>query len=203
MSISEITEEKDEEAPLFINKERIRQILEYQKSLYLSSTSSSLYFSVPSAPSAPSCSSFSSSWKSNSLIELMKGGNTSLRRLFDMEHTSLANFFEDYSGSPMTKTIPLWGSDTDDEIHDPWASIKQFEPTKNSGTNGQTKLATEGSFMDKDFGFGNRKVNVNNHKLTRKKSFRILPGFGLWRCRGFRFKLKLKRLRIMICGRKF
>ena len=197
MPVSEITEEKDEESPLVVGKERLRRILEYQKSLYLSSSSPSLYISAPSG------SSFSSSQKSNSLLELMQGGSTSLRRLFDMEHTSLSNFFENYSGSPIVKAIPMWGSDADDEIHDPWASIKQFEPTKNSGTNGQTKLATEGSFMDKDFGFGNRKVNVNNHKLTRKKSFRILPGFGLWRCRGFRFKLKLKRLRIMICGRKF
>ncbi|KAM3689765.1 hypothetical protein ACJW31_09G071400 [Castanea mollissima] len=197
MPVSEITEEKDEESPLVVGKERLRRILEYQKSLYLSSSSPSLYIS------APSSSSFSSSQKSNSLLELMQGGSTSLRRLFDMEHTSLSNFFENYSGSPIVKAIPLWGSDADDEIHDPWASIKQVGPTNDSGTDGQNKAATEGSFMDGEFGVGNRKVKTSNHKLTRKKSYRRLPGFGLWRCRGFRFRLKLKRFRTTICARKF
>lgn len=156
MPVSEITEEKDEESPLVVGKERLRQILEYQKSLYLSSSSPSLYISAPSG------SSFS-----------------------------------------VVKAIPLWGSDADDEIHDPWASIKQVGPTNDSETDGQNKAATEGSFMDREFGVGNRKVITSNHKLTRKKSYRRLPGFGLWRCRGFRFRLKLKRFRIMICARKF
>nr|POF00574.1 hypothetical protein CFP56_27650 [Quercus suber] len=59
-------------------------------------------------------------------------------------------------------------SDIDDEIHDPWAAIKQFGPTSDSGTDGQTKFTTEGSFMESEFGFGNRKVKISNHKLTRK-----------------------------------
>lgn len=197
MPVTEIAEEKDEESPLFVGKERLRRILEYQKSLYLSSSSPSLYISAPSG------SSFSSSQKRNSLLELMQGGSTSLRRLFDMEHTSLSNFFENYSGSPIVRAIPLWGSDADDEIHDPCASIKKVGRTNDSGTDGQNKAATEGSFMDGDFGVGNRKVKTSNHKLTRRKSYRRLPGFGLWRCRGFRFRLKLKRLRTTICARKF
>lgn len=189
MSISEITEEIDEEASPFIDKEaqkeRIRRILEYQKSLYCSSSSSS----VPS--------SSTSSRKRSSLFELMKGGSTCLRRLFDMEHTSLATHFVDYSASPIIKPILLWGSDSDHEYHDPWAPIKQF------GSNGQIESASGGGFVDGGLDFGNWKSKISNRVLKRKKSFRRLPGFGLWRCRGFRFRLKLKRLRIMICGRKF
>ncbi|KAK9986070.1 hypothetical protein SO802_031021 [Lithocarpus litseifolius] len=59
-------------------------------------------------------------------------------------------------------------SDIDDEIHDPWAAIKLFGPTSDSGTDGQTKFATEGCFLESEFGFGNRKVKISNHKLTRK-----------------------------------
>ncbi|KAK9289374.1 hypothetical protein L1049_007529 [Liquidambar formosana] len=200
--ISEITEDEDEDAPCIINKEaqkeRIRQIIQYQKSLYLSSSSSSSYSS-----SAASCSSFSSSRKSSSLLELMKGGSTSLRRLFDMEHTSLATHFEEYSGSPIIKSIPLWGSDSDDGNCDPWASIKQIGPTNNPGSDGPSRFGSDSSFKGGESGFRNRKTRISNRKLTRKKAFRRLPGFGLWRCRGFRFRLRLRRLRIMICGRKF
>jgi hypothetical protein len=130
----------------------------------------------------------------------MKGGSTFLRRLFEMEHTSLATHFEDYSASPMIKPIPLWGSDSDHEYdHNPWEPVKQF------GSNGQNKSASEGDFVDGelDFGGSRRKLKISNRVLKRKKSFRRLPGYGLWRCRGFRRRLKLKRLRIMICGRKF
>ncbi|KAE8099230.1 hypothetical protein FH972_017227 [Carpinus fangiana] len=88
-------------------------------------------------------------------------------------------------------------SDHDEYEHDPWAPVKQFGP------NGQTKTASEGGFMDGELDFGIRKSKTSNRMLKRKKSFRRLPGFGLWRCRGFRFRLKLKRLRIVICGRKF
>ncbi|KAJ6407752.1 hypothetical protein OIU84_011116 [Salix udensis] len=106
--------------PCFFNtedqKQRIIQIIEHQKSLYWPSSSSS----------SASCSSSSSSHKSSSLLDLMKVGSTSLRRLFDMEHTSLATHFQDYSGSPITKPIPLWGSGTENEVHDPWASIRQI-----------------------------------------------------------------------------
>lgn len=125
-----------------------------------------------------------------------------MRRLFDMEHTSLAKHFE-YGGSPIIKPIPLWASDSDYEAPDPWASIKQFGAIHDPRTDAQSKLASEGSFKDKEFGFGNRKVKHSNRKLRRKKSFKRLPGFGFWRCRGFRFGLKLKRLRILICGRIF
>ncbi|KAJ7950159.1 ATP-dependent Clp protease proteolytic subunit like [Quillaja saponaria] len=199
--LSEITEEKDEEAPCFINteaqKERIREIIRYQKSLYWSSSSSM-------SSAAASCSSFSSSRKSSSLLELMKRGDTSLRRLFDMEHTSLLNHFECYSGSPIIKTIPLWGSDTEHEFHDPWASIKKIRSISGSGTDRQIELGSESSFKDVDYGFQNRNVYASKHRLTRKRSFRRLPGFGLWRCRGrgFRLRLRLRRLRFMICGRK-
>ncbi|KAJ7961260.1 ATP-dependent Clp protease proteolytic subunit like [Quillaja saponaria] len=132
--LSEITEEKDEEAPCVIHieaqKERIsRQIMRYQKSLYWSSLSSISLSSV-----AASSSSFSTSRNSSTLLELMKRGNTSPRRLFDMEHTSLANNFECYSGSPIIKTITLWGSDTEHEFNDSWASIKKIEPASGSGT---------------------------------------------------------------------
>ncbi|KAJ8899705.1 hypothetical protein K2173_019404 [Erythroxylum novogranatense] len=131
---SEITEEKDEEDNyLFINteaqKERIRQIIEYQKSLYWSSSSSSL------STSAASCSSFSSSRRNSNLLDLMKVGSMSLKRLFEMEHTTLATHFQDYSGSPLIKTIPLWGSDdTDNDIFDPWSAIEKIGTSNEFGS---------------------------------------------------------------------
>ncbi|GLT89448.1 hypothetical protein SLE2022_074280 [Rubroshorea leprosula] len=91
MEMSEITEENDEDNPSIINdkalKKRLRRIIAYQKSLYFSSSSPSSLSS-----SASSCSSFSSSRTSSSLTDLRKGGNTSLKRLFDMEHTSLSTY---------------------------------------------------------------------------------------------------------------
>ena len=200
MISSEITEEQDEENPYFINsevqKESIRRIIQYQKSLYWSS-SSSLSSAVTSS------SSISSSRRSSSLLELMKSGSTSLKRLFDMEHTSLLTHFQDYSGSPIIKSIPLWGSDTDGEAQDPWASIKQSGSFNNFETGNRSDFASDGSFMDEDFSFKNWKIKNSNRRLTRKKSFRRLPGFGLWRRTGFRFRLRFRRLRIMICGRLF
>lgn len=193
MSISEITEEGDEEAPRFLDKDQkksIRRILAHQKYLYCSSSSSST--SALSSSSA-GFSSLSSSWKSSSLLDLMKGRSTSLRRLFVMEHTSSATYVEESSGSPMINPIPLWGSDSDCE---------HFGPTNESVTDGQTKLSSEGSFLDGEYVPGNRKVKFSSRSLTRKESFGRLPGFGLWRCRGYRFSFRLKRLRIMICGRK-
>lgn len=200
--ISEITEEKDEEeATCFIDteaqKQRVRQIIEYQKELYRSSSSLS--------SSSASCSSFSASQRSSSLFNLMKTGSTSLRRLFEMEHTSLATYFENYSGSPLIKPIPLWSGDSDQESHiDPWASIKQYRPNVDSEIDdGQNRSASGGNFLDGDFGFVKTKVRIGNRKLTRKKSFRRLPGFGFWRFRGFRFRLKLiRRIKIAIFGRK-
>ncbi|XVE97053.1 hypothetical protein REPUB_Repub02eG0277300 [Reevesia pubescens] len=200
MISSEITEEHDEENPYFINsevgKESIRRIIQYQKSLYWSSSSSL-------SSSAASSSSISSSRRNGSLLELMKSGSTSLTRLFDMEHTSLSTHFQDYSGSPIIKTIPLWGSDTDGEVQDPWASIKLTGSFNNVKPGSRSDFASDGSFVDKNFSFKSRKMKNSNRRLTRKKSFRRLPGFGLWRCTGFRFRLRLRRLRIMICGRIF
>ncbi|KAF3449736.1 hypothetical protein FNV43_RR10467 [Rhamnella rubrinervis] len=210
--ISEITEENEEGETCFIDteaqKQRVRKIIEFQKSLYRSSSSMS--------SSSASSSSFSASHKtsSSSLFNLMRRGSTSLRRLFDMEHTSLSTYFESYSGSPLIKTIPLWGGgddDSDDQgIHfdDPWVSIKQLgRPTIDDG-HGQTKPAyySDGStFLDwGGFAFlEHKKGRVGRQKLTRKRSFRQLPGFGFRRFRGFRFRFRLiRRLRIVICGRK-
>lgn len=197
MSIPEITEEEEEEEkiPRFIEdqNERIRQILKYQKSAYSSSSSSS-------------SSSFSSasSLRSSSLLDLMKAGNTSLRRLFDMQHTSLATYFDKYSGSPIIKPIPLWGSDSDVEICDAWASIK-VGLSHDSGSR-RTNCPSNGSFMDRKIGFQDSTIRDSKHKLTRKKSFRKLPRFGLlWSSGRFRvrFRFRLRRLRIMICGKIF
>ncbi|XWS55547.1 hypothetical protein CRYUN_Cryun09bG0009500 [Craigia yunnanensis] len=194
MVSSEIIAEQDEENPYFINlevqKESIRRIIQYQKSLYWSSSSS-----LSSA--AASSSSISSSRRSSSLLDSMKSGSTSLKRLFDMEHTRLLTHFRDYSCLPMIKSIPLWGSDKDGEAQDPWASIKRSGSFNNFKTGNRSDFASDGRFMDKDFSFKNRKIKNSNRRLTRKKSFRRLPGFGLWRCTRFR------RLRIMICGRLF
>ncbi|KAL5742579.1 hypothetical protein ACOSP7_029311 [Xanthoceras sorbifolium] len=208
----EITEEKDDDDDDEENswitdfrKEKIRKIIEYQKSLYLSSSSCPSLSSSFSSAAASCSSSFSSRCKSrSSLLDLMKGGSTSLRRLFDMEHTSLATYFDNYSGSPITKPVPLWGSDSDNEQHyDPWASIKQIGFSGNPHIDEQSNFASDGSFRNGDqYNFKHNKDKIRNRKLKRKKSFRRLPGFGLWRCRGFRFRLRLKRLRFMICGRK-
>ncbi|KAK2657089.1 hypothetical protein Ddye_010141 [Dipteronia dyeriana] len=202
----EITEEKDdddEEASWITSfeKEKIRKIIEYQKSLYCSSSVSASSSSSSSAAASFSSSCRGSSSSRSSLLELMKNGSTSLRRLFDMEHTSLATYFDNYSGSPITKPVPLWGSDTeDDEHYDPWASIKQTGFSGNPQIDEQSNFASDGSFR---IGDQHKSMKIRNRKLKRKKSFRRLPGFGLWICRGFRFKLRLRRLRFFICGRKF
>ncbi|KAF5737227.1 hypothetical protein HS088_TW13G00106 [Tripterygium wilfordii] len=203
---SEIQEENGEDTVSIINKEAqkemIRRIIEHQKSLYWSSS----HLSSLSSSASSACSfSASSSCRNDSLLNLMKNGSTSLRRLFDMEHTSLETHFEHYSGPPMVKSIPLWGSDTDDEqMHDPWASIEQFGTYSDFPVDGLSKFASEGSFMDVKFGFQDRKQQRRNRTLTRKRSFRRLPGFRLWRFKGFRFRFRLfKRIRIMICGRIF
>ena len=206
MKVSEIKKEKDEDASFFVDtesqKERIRKIIEYQKSLYRASASSSLSTSSLSS-SAASSSLLSSSGRTNSLINLMKSGSTSLRRLFDMEHTSLATNFENYSGSPMIKPILLWGSDTEDENYDPWGSIKQFKPNNKSDIGGEMGFSSKLRFEDREFGTHNIGVRTGNRKLKRKKSFRRLPRFGFWRCRGFRFfRLRLRKLRIVIRRRK-
>lgn len=200
---SEIREEKEEDDDddevetnsFSINAEtqilvNIRRILQYQKSLYNHPSSSS-----------SSSSSFSSTRKSSSLLELMKEGSTSLRRLFDMEHTTLKNYFHDYSGSPIIKPILLWGSDTDHD-HDPYwmsLSIKQAcnKSMDDSRSHSQTWMASESIVQ-----------RPSKRRLPRTKSFRKLPPrFRFWICGGrgiFRFRPRfLRRLRIFIRGRKF
>ncbi|KAK7339859.1 hypothetical protein VNO77_20545 [Canavalia gladiata] len=194
---SEIAEETDEESThWFINteeqKEKIRKIIQFQKSLYKSSSSS-----------AASSSSFSSSHKSMSLLELMKGGSTSMRRLFDMEHTSLAAHFECYSGSPIIKPISLWDSDSERDFQDPWALIKQVGSSRFVGTDRESELASKGSYVDGDFSSQKRNEKIGKRKLTRKNSFRRLPGFGFWRCGRFRLPLRFRRIKVRIRGRIF
>lgn len=188
----EITEETEEESHWFINtqyqKEKIRKIIHYQQSLYLS-TSSSL--------------SSSSKSKSSSLLELMKGGSTSMRRLFDMEHTSLSNHFDYYSGPPIMKPISLWDSDSEREFQDPWDLIKQIGSTNFSFIDRESELASKGSHMDEDEDFGSHKnAKKGKHQLSRKKSFRKLPGFSSWRRRRFKFHLRLRKFKFRIWGRK-
>ncbi|KAM7463980.1 hypothetical protein LguiA_032101 [Lonicera macranthoides] len=200
---SKITEEQEEdgeeEAPCTINtqaqRDKIRGIIEYQKSLYFSSSSSS------SSSSSASCSSFSSSRKSANLLELMKEGSTSLRRLFDMEHTSLATHWKDYSGSPIIKPILLWGSDEEGRVYDdPWIGIKNIGVgvgLDSQSGGGQSGLTSKEGFDDGEF----EKSRMGKHRMARTKSFRRLPRFRNRRFRGFR--LRLRKFRIMICGRKF
>ncbi|KAK8518138.1 hypothetical protein V6N13_027623 [Hibiscus sabdariffa] len=182
MVLPEITEEQDEESPYFINsaaeKQSIRRIIQHQKSLYWSSSSSP---TITSASAAASSSSVSSYQRSSSLLELMKSGSTSLKRLFESDHTSLLTHFQDYSGSPVLKSIPLWGSDTDDEVEDPWTDIKRTGSLNKFETGSLSGSAS--------------KTRNSRHRLTRKKSYRKLPGF--------KFRLRIKRLSIMICGRLF
>ncbi|CAJ2670703.1 unnamed protein product [Trifolium pratense] len=197
----EIIEEK-EESHWFINtkdqKEKIMKIIQYQKSQYLSTTSSS---SPPSLlSSAASSSSYS---KSRSLLELMKGGSTSMRRLFDMEHISLSNHFDYYSGSPIIKPISLWDSDSEREFQDPWDLIKKIGSTSFYGIDRESELASKGSHMDGDFVSQNINDKKGKHKLTRKKNFRRLPGLGFWRRGRFIFTLRLRRIKFRIWGRKF
>lgn len=195
MISSEISEEQDDENPYFINseaqKESIRRIIQHQKSLYWSSSSSSSITSTAAASS----SSIPSSRRCSSLLELMKSGSTSLKRLFEMEHTSLLTHFQDYSGSPIVKSVPLWGSDTDGEVEDPWASIKPIGSINRFETGSLSGSVSDGSSMGKDSRYKNRETRNSNRRLSRKKSYRKLPGL--------RFRLRLRRLRIMICGRLF
>ncbi|CAN1276751.1 hypothetical protein LINPERPRIM_LOCUS16114 [Linum perenne] len=175
--ISEITEEEEDEGVLFcINKEaqkeKIRRLIAHQKSL--------LHFSS----SLNSTCSTSSSGSSSSLLDLMRRGSTSLGRLFGMEHTTLAAHFRDYSCSPITKTIPLWGSDGEDPIirPDPWGSVREH-------------FGREGNYNDDDHCSAGR---IRRGRLIRKRSFRKLPKYRFWR-----WRLRLRRFRVMICGRVF
>lgn len=200
-------ENDEEEPPCLIDseaqKDKVRQIIKYQKYLYFSSSSSS---SLSSA--GVSCSSFASSRRSSSLLDLMKEGSTSLGRLFDLEHTSLKTYLNEYSGSPVIKPILLWGSDTDDggNLYDPWMSIKQANTIVDfTSTAGQTGLASDDSLTKRRPIPQNVHSSITrvNRRLTRKKSFRRLPRFRLWIFSGFRFRLRLRRLRVIICDRKF
>lgn len=196
---SEITEEEDEDSYFFINKEaqkdKIRQLLKHQKNQYNSSSSSCSSYSLSSSGVAlrSSCSS-SDNNQSQKLLNLMKKGSRSLRRLFDMEHTSLGNHFEFYSCSPETKTIPLWGSDSDDAVHDdPWMGIVKFD---RGGIVHEHEEHEEYEEKKKQESQEERKDSLfQTHKLTRKKSFSKLPSFYKFRFR-FRFRFRL-RLRLM------
>ncbi|KAL3327288.1 hypothetical protein AABB24_035118 [Solanum stoloniferum] len=193
--IIEITEEEDVDSLWKMDKEaqryNIKRIIEYQKSLMFSSSTSTSLSSI-STSSTPSSSNSSNSFsKKSNLLNLMKEGSTSLRRLFDMEHTSLSSHFQDYSGSPIIKPHLLWGSDSDhDHDHDPWSSIQNHH---------QQQKDAKGSFTKQDFVDIKKKQRFGKHKLKRKKSFRKLPRFrfNLWRWGGFR----LRRLRFLFCGR--
>lgn len=157
-------------------KQTIRKIIHYQKSLPSSSSSTS--------------SKQQKQKDRTSLMNLMKNGSTSLRRLFQMEHTSLSTYFDSYSGSPVTKTIPLWCSDSDTDHFDPWESFNfQFNHQV-------TNFASDGTFRDQK--------SIPKPPLKRKKkSFRSLPGFKLYRFRLFRFRFfKFRpRFKFLLCNR--
>lgn len=202
-------------------KHRIRKIISHQKSLYLSShlLLSSSSSSTSDSSSASSCSSSSSS-TSSSLLELMKGGGTRLGRLFDMEHTSLAAHMKEYSGSPTTRSIFLWGSDScEDEQLAYWSPVKSFRRSPgeelgglNSNMHEHDESAAEGEGED---GIVANEVTKKKKKkkmrrlnkrrlLMRNKSYRNLPSvFNLskWKWKGFRLLLRLRRLKIFICGK--
>lgn len=195
----EITGEGDDQGTVInpgIQKDAIRRIIQYQKSLYHSSSSSS----------AVSCSLSSSHSKRSSLLDLMKGGNTSLRRLFDMEHTRLSTHFSEYSGSPIIKPTYLWGSDEDEgaQVLSPWTTTtKRLNPPEgSSGLDDLIGFASDDNSVHRDSNFGGRKArNKPFRTLSRTKSFRTLPGLEIWGCGGFRFRMR--RLRVIVCGRKF
>lgn len=198
---SEIREEEDQNLSCIQDKEaekiRIRQIIDYQKSLYFSASCSSF----------SSAAASTSSSKSSSLLDLMKEGSTSLRRLFDMEHTSLGTYFTDYSVSPIIKPILLWGSETDnDEVHDdPWAEVKQIGGDFGSRIGDQDRVISSlSSCNNEEFMQHRKRGKMRKQKLIRTKSYKRLPGFSLWRCGRFKFKLRLiRKLRVLIKGRIF
>ena len=115
----------------------------------------------------------------------------------------MRRLFDSYSGSPIIKPISLWESDSEREFQDPWAMIKQIGSTPFVGTERESELASKGSYVEGDFGSHYRNDKSGKRKLTRKESFRRLPGFGLWRCGRFRFPLKFRRLKLSIRGRIF
>ncbi|KAK4396135.1 Auxin transporter-like protein 2 [Sesamum angolense] len=153
-----------------------------------------------------SSSSFTSPRKSSRLLDLMREGSTSLRRLFDMEHTSLGNYFKDYTVSPIIKPVLLWGSDSDTGVHDdPWAELKIIRGSFDSRNGHQNGiLSSQGSFNDEGHMQHGISLITRRRKLIRTKSYKSLPRFSFWRCGvGFKFRLRLiRRLRIMIRGKK-
>ncbi|KAL1543550.1 hypothetical protein AAHA92_20512 [Salvia divinorum] len=191
---SEITEDRGQDPPPIEQKEaekiRIRQIIDYQKSIYFSSSSSA---------SSSSSYSTSSSKGSRRLLDLMREGSAPLKRLFDMEHTSLEKYFKDYSGSPLIRPILLWGDDDDDEAHDdPWTGFgSRFGDD-------EWNHSWHGSFSNGDVHHGKKMKKLGRRKLYRAKSYKRLPRIGLWRCGRFRFKLRLMvKLRVLIRRKVF
>ncbi|KAK4359325.1 hypothetical protein RND71_021554 [Anisodus tanguticus] len=213
--ITEIIEEEDVDSFWKMEKEaqryNIRKIIKYQKSLFSSSTTtttslSSSSTSLSSYSSTPASSSSSSSSKKSNLLNLMKEGSTSLRKLFDMEHISLSSHFQDYSGSSIIKPHLLWSSDSDHyEINDDsWNFIQNHHQQKDESTSDDKKGVTlKESFSKQDFVIVDTKkrqrFNFGRHKLKRTKSFRKLPRFrfNLSRWGGFR----VRRLKFSFCDR--
>lgn len=191
---SEIRED-DDQVPCSIQEKeaekiKIRQIIDYQKSLYFSSSSRSSFSSA-----STSCSSSSSS-KSSSLLDLMRGGSAPLGRLFSMEHTSLEKHFKEYSGSPLIRPILLWGSDSDGD--DPWAGFEHasrgFGPT--TFLEDESRLSSRGNSGIEELQQGLKR------KLHRAKSYKRLPRFSFWRCGRFRVKMRLVRFKLKVLIRR-
>jgi len=222
--MGEITqEEEDDESHVRVDpqvqKERIRKIISHQKSLYLSNSSPLISDSNSSASSRRSSSSSSNR---SSLLELMKVGGMSLGRLFDMEHTSLAAHLKDYSASPITRPIFLWGTDSCEDDHLAYAYAYAWSPLKllrrssssSSCCNSGLILEPEGEGIFAKEHYSSpppplmkkkkkESIGSRQQRLTRKRSYKALPRFRIWRrCKGFRLLFKLRlRLKIVIVGK--
>uniref|UniRef100_A0A2P2PS08 Uncharacterized protein n=1 Tax=Rhizophora mucronata TaxID=61149 RepID=A0A2P2PS08_RHIMU len=81
---------------------------------------------------------------------------------------------------------------------DPWADIRQITTLNNGlGIDEASQFASDGSFIDGQFRI------IGGRRLERKKSFRRLPRMWLCRFRGISFRLRLRRLQILIRGKTF
>lgn len=75
-----------------------------------------------------------------------------------------------------------------------YSGSPKMEPIENVNCSRSPRgLASEGSFEES--AYQNRKQKIG--MLSRTKTL------TRWRCRGFRFRLKLRHIRIMLCGRIF
>ncbi|ONK62092.1 uncharacterized protein A4U43_C07F280 [Asparagus officinalis] len=225
---SEICEEGDQvylRIDREAQKERIRKIVSHQKSLYPSYSADSCTASSCSlTPSSGAAGGGSSKSRSrSSLLELMKVGGMSLGRLFDMEHTSLSAHLTHYSGSPTTRPVFLWGTDSScDNIEQLacWSPVKSFTSRSIHSHSHSGRLGTGGG-VGADVGIPAKEQSCCSLKkkkkkkkkktrsmpglLTRKRSYRALPArFRIgrrWKGLSFRRLLfRLRRLKIVICG---